>query len=141
METKEVVLDASVIVKWFSQEESHDKAIKIRDDFLKGEMEIVLPDLILYELSNALRFNPVFDFNDVKEAVGSILDMDLTITSPTSSVLNESIRLAFSKNITVYDAIYISLASNLNYILVTADKKLYNKVKDLGFVFLLEELN
>ena len=141
METKEVVLDASVIVKWFSQEESRDKAIKIRDDFLKGEMEIVLPDLILYELSNALRFNPVFDFNDVKETVGSILDMDLTITSPTSSVLNESIRLAFSKNITVYDAIYISLASNLNYILVTADKKLYNKVKDLGFVFLLEELN
>jgi len=29
------VLDASVVIKWFSEEEYTDKAVKLRDDFLK----------------------------------------------------------------------------------------------------------
>ena len=50
-----LVLDASVVVKWFTKEEDKDLAIEYRDQFLTGEIDIALPDLILYELANVLR--------------------------------------------------------------------------------------
>lgn len=71
------VIDASVAIKWFSEEEFTDKAIEIRDNFYKGTVELAAPDLILYEVSNALRFNPNFNEEDVIEAVNSLFDMGL----------------------------------------------------------------
>ncbi len=41
------------------------------------------------------------------------------------------------RKITAYDAAYVVLARNFNCKFITADKKLYKKVKDLGFVKLL----
>jgi len=46
------VLDASVVVKWFTREEDRNLAIEYRDQFLQGKIDIALPDLILYELAN-----------------------------------------------------------------------------------------
>jgi len=69
------VLDASVVIKWFSEEEYTDRALKLRDDFSKGEIELVVPDLMLYEVSNALRYNSDFDETDVAEAVGTLFDI------------------------------------------------------------------
>ena len=137
MERKEIVLDASVVVKWFTQEEGRDKAIILRDKFVNREINILCPDLILYELSNALRYNPNFDVDDVKLAINSILEMDLNIIVPLSSTINRAIELSFEKDITLYDAFYIALAFDLDFVFITADKKLYNKAKDLGFVELL----
>lgn len=80
---KMYVLDASVLIKWFSDEEYTDIALKLRDDFFKGNIELVVPDLLLYEVSNALRYNPNFDENDVVEAVDSLYDMGIDIIIPT----------------------------------------------------------
>lgn len=33
------VLDTSAVIKWFSQEVDTEKAISLRDKFLKGEIE------------------------------------------------------------------------------------------------------
>jgi len=77
------VLDASVVIKWFSEEEYTDKAVKLREDFFRGELELAVPDLLLYEVSNALRYNPDFDENDVVEAVDSLFDIEISIIVPT----------------------------------------------------------
>ncbi len=71
------VLDASVLIKWFSDEEYTDIALKLRDEFFHGNIKLVVPDLLLYEVSNALRYNPNFDENDVVEAVDSLHDMGI----------------------------------------------------------------
>ena len=86
-----------------------------------------------------VRFNPNFDSKDVEEAIESISEMDLNIIVPLSSTMKKAIDFAFSKNITIYDAFYISLASELEFTFVTADKDLYNKLKDLNFISLLGE--
>jgi len=44
--------------------------------------------------------------------------------------LIEAIELAVKYDITVYDALFITLALNLNEKLVTTDKKLWNRLKD-----------
>ncbi len=128
------VVDASVAIKWFSEEEYTDKAIELRNRFFKGECELAAPDLILYEVSNALRFNPNFNEDDVNEAVNSLFDMGIDIIVPTPRVVRSSVMMAFNYKITIYDAFYAALASDIGFIFVTADGKLHQKIKDMEFV-------
>ncbi|PSG98536.1 MAG: hypothetical protein BRC29_00225 [Nanohaloarchaea archaeon SW_7_43_1] len=72
-----VVLDASVVVKWFSEEDLTDKSLEIREMYLEDEIDIVLPDLILTELVNALRYSSEFDSEDVKTAIQIYLRQSL----------------------------------------------------------------
>ena len=41
-QAKDLVVDSSVVIKWFSDEEDTEKALKIREDFLKGKNIIAL---------------------------------------------------------------------------------------------------
>jgi len=49
-----IILDASVVVKWFSKEEYTEKALEIRGKVRRGEEKVIVPDLLLYEY---LRFS------------------------------------------------------------------------------------
>lgn len=128
------VVDASVAIKWFSEEEYTDRAVDIRDKFFKGTCELAAPDLILYEVSNALRFNPNFNEEDVTEAMNSLFDMGISIIVPTPRIIKSSIAMAFKYKTTIYDAFYAALANEIGFEFVTADGKLYKKIKDLEFV-------
>lgn len=133
------VLDASVIVKWFSEEEFTEIALKFRSKFIDRGIEIIEPDLLLYEIANALRYNKNFYKSDVEEAIKSLVDMEISILVPSTKVMNLGAELAYKYNITFYDAFYIALAKTLNILFVTADNRLYEKVKELEFVKLLKE--
>ena len=138
------VLDASVVLKWFVDEEDSDAALSLRQDFRQGESEIVVPDLLLYEVANALRFNPSFEAQEVNEAVKTLLDMEIDIVTPSSALLEKLIDLSVEHEITCYDATYFALAQEISFPLITADEKLYNKLpqgnKESNEVKLLAEL-
>ena len=125
-----MILDASVIVKWFTREEKREEALKYREMFLNDEIEIVVPDLILYEIGNVLRYNPSFNNEDVTLAVRSLVDLGINIIIPTTEILDIAIDLAFKYNTTLYDSVYLALAEILNDTLVTADRNLYEKTKE-----------
>ncbi|MFP3910205.1 MAG: type II toxin-antitoxin system VapC family toxin [Archaeoglobaceae archaeon] len=129
------------VIKWFSEEEYTDKALQIRETIRSGDERAVLPDLLLYEVANALRYNPSFNENDVSEALDSILDMGMDIVTPTSEIINSAIELAFRYDITFYDSFYVALAKELEITLITADKKLHNKVKETHFVEFIGEVS
>jgi len=99
-----------------------------------------VPDLLLYELSNALKYNPHFDVQDVCDALTSLFDMDIDIVTPLPEIIGAAIELAFEHAITVYDAFYVALAKETGLIFITADKKLYERVRNLEFVKFIEEL-
>ena len=101
-----IILDTSVVVKWFSEEEYTDKALEIREKIRIGEERVVVPDLLLYELANALKYNPCFDTNDVRDALTSIFEMEMDIVTPLPATINSAVSLAFGYNITVYDAFF-----------------------------------
>jgi predicted nucleic acid-binding protein len=134
------VLDASVLIKWFSNEEYTDRALKLRDDFLQGYAELVVPDLLLYEVSNALRYNPNYNENDVIESVDSLYDMGINIIIPTGDVIKSAINLAFTHDVTLYDAFYAALAKEIDFTLITADAKFYRKTNNLGFIKFIDEI-
>ncbi len=105
---------------------------------MEGNIEIVVPDLILYEISNALRFNRAFDLDDVSNAINSLFDMDIEIMVPTREILKEALGFTFEYNITAYDASYVAFAKELGCDLITADRKMVDRLSELNFVKLLE---
>jgi predicted nucleic acid-binding protein len=132
------VLDSSVVIKWFSEEEDTSIALQFREQYTKGLVTIAVPDLIVYEIANALRYNKNLNEKDVKDSIGSIMSMDLDIVVPTKNVVESAISTALEHDVTVYDAYFIALAKALKYTFVTADEKLYQKIKKLNFVKLLK---
>lgn len=133
------VLDTSTIIKWFCNEEGTDIALKFREELINGNIEIVASDLLLYELSNALRYNPNFDEKDVEDSIESILSSEIRILVPTSQVLKRAVEYAYKFNISFYDSYYVALAKELDVLLVTSDVKLYKQIKSLNFVKSLDE--
>ncbi|MEM1980534.1 MAG: type II toxin-antitoxin system VapC family toxin, partial [Candidatus Caldarchaeum sp.] len=67
-EEKILVLDANVAVKWFNVEPLRKEALTIRSKYASGEIDLIAPDLLHYEVANALRYNPRFGIEDVKTA-------------------------------------------------------------------------
>ena len=124
------VLDASVVLKWFVDEKGSNKALSLRKDFREGKTELILPDLALYEISNALRYNPDFGKEEIQVAIKTLVDMDMDIVTPTLPLIKASIELAIEHEITCYDATYFALARELEFSLITADEKFFNKLPE-----------
>lgn len=79
-------------------------------------------------MANALRYNPTFSAEGIKEAVRTLFDLEIEIVTPTYSLLAKAIDLAKSLDVTCYDAMYLALAEELDFEFITADRRFYRKV-------------
>ena len=78
---KRIVLDASVILKWFIEEEDSDRALKIRDLYVQGKIGLSLPVLVLFELGNTLLKHPSMTLKDSETAFQALLDLGMEFRS------------------------------------------------------------
>lgn len=129
---KAYVLDTSVLVKWFSEasESDMEKALKLRIDHVNKQCLIIIPDLLLYELANALRYQRTLTPSEVRESIESLIDLELEIRSLDIDILYSALNLAFKYEVTLYDAYFLTLAEVTKSPLITADYKFYKKVSD-----------
>jgi len=125
-----VVVDASIIVKWFVEEEGSDEAIKIRDEYINGDMKIIAPELINFEVLNALHYKGLFSEDELQRISEALDAFSMELHSLRGEYAIKTIEVACKNNITVYDAAYISLAMMENTRLYTADRKLKNKLRE-----------
>jgi len=99
----------------------------------------VSSSLVLYEICNALCFNPNFGREDVSKAIRSLLKLEFELVG-FSQVFEPAIEFAFSQNITIYDAAYIAVSQTRHIPLLTADYKLLAKIENLPLVIPLREM-
>ena len=124
-----LVLDANVIAKWFIEEENTDKAIKIRDNFVAGELVILEPTLLIYELGNVFWKHPVKSPEDVENDFKALLEIGLEFCTVREPVFLKNVFEHGRKfGITFYDAVYVTLAEKEDCKLITADAKLQRNV-------------
>lgn len=77
---KVVMADESVIVKWFVDEEHTKRALALRQSYIDEEADIACPNLLPYEILNALRYNPEFGEEQVRTAAEALEKYQLAIS-------------------------------------------------------------
>lgn len=134
------VVDASVVVKWFCPSgENAENSEKLLDGHVRGASPLASSSLVLYEVCNALRFNPSLGEADLLKAARSLLKLELELVN-FLEVFESAISLALSQDITIYDAAYIAISQRYHIPLITADYKLLAKIKDIRLVIPLKEV-
>ncbi len=136
------VVDASVLVKWFlyQQEVDRDRALALRDLHIAGRSTIIIPQLALLEVLNAVRFSPKAKEEDGETALEALHDLNMDARSPDLALLRKANAIAWAYKITIYDALYVALAEQVGYPLITADEVMVNKLKGHSIVASLREL-
>lgn len=122
-------LDASVAAKWFNNENLTDKAIRVREAFVKGEIGLVAPEHILYEVGNSIWKNKALTTEDTTVAIRSLTELEIDLVRLTPQMAGNAMKIARESSITFYDAAYVTLANHLDAPLISADQAILSKSK------------
>jgi len=141
LEGGKIVVDASVVVKWFVEEKYSKEALMIRDSFTEGLVDIVVPSLLYFEVLNALKYSGAFGEDELKKVARILEDYQFTIYELKGAYAEKAVEIAMRKGITIYDASYVALALTEGVNLYTADEKLLIKTQDLEIIKHLRSFN
>jgi len=136
VEKEALVLDASVIVKWFCEEEYTGKALEIRKEFFTSEIDIIVPELLLYEVSNALRYNKGFSRKDKGGMIDDLSLIDFKVVHFSNKIAAMALKTALDTDTTIYDSVYFAVAKLNKCPLITADKNYVKRIKSKDVIFI-----
>jgi predicted nucleic acid-binding protein len=122
-----IVVDASIIAKWFLEEPLTEAALKLMEAYVAGRVRIAAPNLMPYEVLNALRFSERFTEDQLAEAAKALESYGFMLYGLAGEVGALTARLAKRLDLTVYDASYVALARILGTTVYTADRELIAK--------------
>jgi predicted nucleic acid-binding protein len=138
---KEAVLDSSVIIKWFKEGENlADQSLLIKDTFLKGEMHVFLPDLVVYELGNILCVGTRLSSKEINKKLLEFWDFGFEIIPIEPLITSRAAEIAIKYKVTFYDASFVALGQETSSIFITADQALFQKLHHLKNVKFLGEI-
>ena len=125
------VMDASVGIKLFIEEEFSDKVQRLFAKLTEDpQAEIHVPDLFYIECANILlKYTRQFD-RPLEDSLADIKDLGKLAVKTTSTLelIEDALQLASGKKLTAYDACYAVLAQKLGLPLITADAPLAKAV-------------
>jgi len=131
---KPIVLDCSVVLTWFFEDESDPGADIALSQLSKTKA--VVPPLWFFELSNAILVaerKKRLSEADAARIIELIGDLPIATDMDTAAnALQETRLLAKEHNLSVYDAAYLELAMREGLLLATLDKNLEKAAKKAG---------
>jgi predicted nucleic acid-binding protein len=117
-----VIVDASVVVKWFSPEPLSDVAREL----IERTEPLLAPDLIVAEFASAMwlkaRRNQI-DPSDASQAIAAVAEQRGLQHHASVPLVQRAYELGLELNHSPYDCIYLALAESLDMLLVTADQR------------------
>ena len=137
-----IVLDASVGAKWLFDEDQSDKARILFDFFNAGKIKVIVPEFFFVELANVCcrkikGKSSLFD--STMKGFDEICELPFE-KYPDIELSGVAMDNAFIHKISLYDAIYVSLAEIYLAPLITADAALVKRVKSrFDFIELLKD--
>ena len=115
----ELVLDASVLVKWFKTagEMNVAAARQLRQRFEQGELLVFVPPLLFLELLNLAARRWHWDARRLQRFAAVLGALGLAVQEPALA------RVAWwcGRGLTAYDACYVALAEERRTVVITAD--------------------
>lgn len=129
-----LVLDASVAVKWFAEEENTSAAEVIFNEILERKITANAPDLILYEVGNSLWKGKKFEVERITASMNSLFVSGLQFWPLDEELSQTAIGLMVKYNLTFYDSVYAALAKILEVPLISANPKDHKKIKEIEVI-------
>jgi predicted nucleic acid-binding protein len=126
------VIDTSVTLAWYLEEEFSPAARQWQDRLLSGAARLLVPSLHYWEFANALRTlaaRKAIQEETAQELLDLHLDAPLEVAEPDRRGV---FRVALEYGATVYDAVFICLALANDVHLVTAERSTTRWVTKLG---------
>jgi predicted nucleic acid-binding protein len=126
---KTIVVDASVVAKWFNNESLTDKALEVREAFIEGKIDLCAPEHLLYEVGNSIWKNKALSINDCIQAMDDLMNMSIELTRLDHAIAARAVKSARELLISYYDALYIQLSIDRLVPLLSANENLLSKTK------------
>ena len=128
------ILDTSVVVKWFSREKGTAEAEEWLKLLEKREIEIYLPELVKYELANALLKGKKLSSKKAGLALKIFYSLPLTFVEENFELAGLSYKFAEKLDISYYDACFLALAKTQKATLVTANPRHQQKIASIKVI-------
>jgi len=125
-----IVLDASVVVKWYLADEAEvAAAVRVREAIVSGAVTAAVPSLLSAELAHAVVRATRQERLTAETATAVVLtharfEEALDIAAVTGT---RAVEEALSAGVGAYDGAYLALARDRGAPLVTADRRLYEQ--------------
>ena len=130
----QIVVDSSVVVKWFSEEDKTSEALALRDSHVEGQLSLLTTPLLTCEVANALRYKPEQDPEKLNNSMAQLSKLHLDENPIDLQLLSRSGEIAFKCGVTIYDAVPVALAILRKTRCTTADRETqYSKIKPKNY--------
>ena len=130
--TVDVVVDASIVVKWFVPETHSAEARKYLTIQYRRHVPILCHSEVVQTIWKKVYLKGEVPKEDGRQIVGAFRSASLEVHQ-ISSLLEPAFEIALATGRSVYDSIYLALATALGCQLVTADSKLFNALQSGPF--------
>ncbi len=127
-----ITIDSGVLLKaYFPDEEGHKEAQRLISDYARGTITFYAPSLLAYEILNAclvaLRMAR-FPKERAKDLMNEMLGIEI-VKEDIEPLRERIFDISAKYGTSAYDGAYVAIAESKHMPLLTADKKLYNKLK------------
>lgn len=126
----EVVLDASVVLKWFvpTDEPGRAEARVLRDEYRVGRLVVVVPSLLFLELLNVAGRRWGWDEAALLGLAAGLEDLRFEVFEPGPSTVATWV----ARGLTAYDAAYVAVAEERGIRLVSDDRTVLAVATDIA---------
>ena len=137
-----VVPDASLAVKWYLDDEADVVAARaVYEQWQRGDIFLLAPDCFYYELGAVIRTaerrTPPRLTTEQGDEIFRVLAEVPIYTFPSRLLLPDAARRSRASGTSLYDALYLTLAELSDATFITADERLFERVRALQYVRLL----
>src|SRR5687768_3602081 len=111
----DVVVDSSVVVKWFLPEPDSVLADSVINDTVGQGGKVIVLDLALAEVANAIwkrHYRGLTTLEEARQSLDDLLAAPLTIES-TRPLLRAALEIAAKYRRTIYDSAFVALSQHL----------------------------
>ncbi len=127
---RRVVLDASVVMKWFKPEDetSVSEARLLRQEYEAGTLRLAAPFLLPFEVLNALARRWRWGTEDLGATASALDELAVDYVQPDLVAVTGWV----GRGLSAYDAAYLAVAEQERAPLITADERLLVTAKGVA---------
>ncbi len=128
-----LVLDASVVIKWYIEEDLLEPALCLKERAKAGSVSVAVPRFFFVEAANvlwkkvALGKGSDLKRSDAKGIFSRILDLPFQVIED-DEILLKALDLSLDHSMSIYDGMYLASALRFKASFVTADNVLVRRL-------------